>query len=255
MASIIVSAKSGSDWTENELTAFNINIVGQDSAEFFGVSPLPEPSVPPAILTTTTATVALAANDGATWEFLFFMGRAMSGPEANVDAFALELLRLMRYRTFGRVVTCNVNLTFTMCGKECHAQTDVCAFDSDSFLLVLQEDKRNLSPQPLPVAQLVAEAIAAFEYNNKLRQNPVLDWMMLGIIMRGTLPIFYKIHVTQDLVTCVKLGQYPAIVTNIFEHVPEFPDDENLGMLSLANRRIALECYEAFKAFVIPPLP
>jgi hypothetical protein len=38
------SAKSGNDWTENELAAYNITIVPQDSATFFGVDVLPLPS-------------------------------------------------------------------------------------------------------------------------------------------------------------------------------------------------------------------
>jgi hypothetical protein len=41
MTDIIRLAKSGSDWTSNELVAYNINIQEQDQSLFFG-GPLPE---------------------------------------------------------------------------------------------------------------------------------------------------------------------------------------------------------------------
>ena len=46
----IQSAKSGSDWTRNELEAYNIKIVMDEVAAFFGNPNLPPPSVSQAIL-------------------------------------------------------------------------------------------------------------------------------------------------------------------------------------------------------------
>ncbi|TFK78742.1 hypothetical protein K466DRAFT_506815 [Polyporus arcularius HHB13444] len=45
MANRIRSAKSGSDWTENDLAAYNIQIQYQDAPTFFGVDHLPPPAV------------------------------------------------------------------------------------------------------------------------------------------------------------------------------------------------------------------
>jgi len=45
MASIVLSAKSGSDWTENELTAFNIRVDTVNAATFFNTAQLPAPLV------------------------------------------------------------------------------------------------------------------------------------------------------------------------------------------------------------------
>ena len=42
MANLIRSAKIGSDWTEYELAAYNITVVCQTKAEFFGVNDLPD---------------------------------------------------------------------------------------------------------------------------------------------------------------------------------------------------------------------
>jgi hypothetical protein len=51
MANIILrSAKSGSDWTDNELVAFNITINTVDAATFFGNANLPLSSLSPVIL-------------------------------------------------------------------------------------------------------------------------------------------------------------------------------------------------------------
>jgi hypothetical protein len=50
MANIIRSAKSGSDWTSNDLIAYNISIESQDSATFFEVPALPDPHVPQEML-------------------------------------------------------------------------------------------------------------------------------------------------------------------------------------------------------------
>ena len=50
MADIVRSAKSGSDWTRNELRAFNIQTVMDNVATFFGNPKLPPPPTRQAIL-------------------------------------------------------------------------------------------------------------------------------------------------------------------------------------------------------------
>ena len=47
MANLIRSAKSGNDWTQNELRAYNIQVVEQSLVEFFNQNQLP--SVPSAL--------------------------------------------------------------------------------------------------------------------------------------------------------------------------------------------------------------
>ncbi|KAJ4465181.1 hypothetical protein C8J55DRAFT_441351 [Lentinula edodes] len=55
MANLLRSAKSSSDWTQNELRAYNITVQWQDAATFFGVDPLPQPAVAQEVLTTLDA--------------------------------------------------------------------------------------------------------------------------------------------------------------------------------------------------------
>ncbi|KZP18436.1 hypothetical protein FIBSPDRAFT_956228 [Athelia psychrophila] len=50
MAQLIRSAKSGSDWSDNELFAFNILIQDVDAATFFGTPQLPATTVSPIVL-------------------------------------------------------------------------------------------------------------------------------------------------------------------------------------------------------------
>ena len=45
MANISRTAKSGNDWSEADLCAYNIVVKYQDASTFFGVDPLPQPAV------------------------------------------------------------------------------------------------------------------------------------------------------------------------------------------------------------------
>lgn len=55
MANLIRSAKSGSDWRQNELVAFNITIQNVDVQTFFGVAQLPQTTVSTVILNNVVA--------------------------------------------------------------------------------------------------------------------------------------------------------------------------------------------------------
>lgn len=46
MSNIIRNAKPASDWTRNDLVAYNISLVPCDAAKFFGQDPPPSPSLP-----------------------------------------------------------------------------------------------------------------------------------------------------------------------------------------------------------------
>ena len=91
---------------------------------------------------------------------------------------------------------------------------------SSEILLLVQEDKTHINPSD-PEAQLMAEAIGAFQENNAKRVNelflePLEMQMIPGITMVGTFPRFYKIKVTTDLDRCVRFGQYPEIQTVVY---------------------------------------
>ena len=91
---------------------------------------------------------------------------------------------------------------------------DVCLVHlNPMILLVVQEDKTNLSTAN-PEPQVITEAIATFQYNNRKREEldlPTLDKMTIPcIVMVGTRPFFYKVPATQKLCDCVIGSQYPS---------------------------------------------
>jgi hypothetical protein len=66
-----------------------------------------------------------------------------------------------------------MDLPLHICGEQRHAKTDVCIMDvaQDCCLLLVQEDKRLGDREPINAhAQLVAEAVAAFNWSNAQRE-------------------------------------------------------------------------------------
>lgn len=259
MANITRSSKSGSDWTPNELLAYNIRVVYQDFATFFGAQNLPDPQINNEVL--IAQDVATVQSDDA-YTFLRTMDLAMSTPpgkESAVNDFSVNLFRILRYtgsRAVGRVARTRKDLLFWVCGEERHAKADVCIMDIEDILILVQEDKRHLDGSD-PEPPLIAQGIAAFYNNNNTRVrilmlDPLQSKVIPGITMKGTMPIFYKIPVTADLVRAVQLGEYPAQETIVYAHIPVVPRPARRyseGMKPLDNRRVVLACYEAFKQF------
>ncbi|KAJ7701428.1 hypothetical protein B0H17DRAFT_859632, partial [Mycena rosella] len=79
---------------------------------------------------------------------------------------------------------------------------------------------------------------------------PLLSKVIPGITIKDTSPIFFKIPVTQELVTAVIGGVYPTTETIVHAHLPAIPRPVyrlNEGMKPPDNRCIILFCYEVFK--------
>ncbi len=259
MANLIRSAKSGSEWTGNELQAYHIVVEEQPSEQFFG-GPLPEYTGPPGFLEYERLPAdELALEVDATSRSLFTsLDIVMEVEEESaVDDFAVELLRAMDYEgdRIHTKVRARKGTRLFVCGMSLFAKNDVCVVEMPSgILLGVEEDKTNirLLVNPLPAeAQLVAEAIAAFQANNLILQDPLEEATIPAILLVRSYPIFYKIRVTAALDQAVRQGQYPVERTTVFRHTPEVPQDRASGMLPLENRRILVQCYEAFKQFVL----
>ncbi|KAL6306112.1 hypothetical protein BKA93DRAFT_816502 [Sparassis latifolia] len=233
MADITRSAKSGSDWTQNELQAYHIQVVEQDATVFLGVPALPLPSVPQEVLTTASADDMA---DDRNFILVRYMDLAMNPKPAQESAvidFARHLLEMLGYAPRPRVIRTRYDIPLFICGGK---------------------NKRHLE-QVDAEPQLIAGAIAAFRTMNMIRKPPppLQSKVMAGIILTGTFPTFYKIPVTVELVDAVGLGIYPAEETVIFTHTPRVPRLNRRyseGMKPLDNRALILSCYEAFKAFV-----
>jgi hypothetical protein len=77
--------------------------------------------------------------------------------------------------------------------------------------------------------------------------------VMPGIIMNGTMPTFYKIPVTTNLVHNVMGGTYPPEPTIVSVYAPDLPSPQghySEGMKPLGNRQEVLCCFEAFKCII-----
>jgi hypothetical protein len=256
MANLLRTAKSGSDWTAHELNAYNINVVPQSKAEFFGDLDFSDPTEP-SMQGFMTNETRQTATDKKTKQLLHYLDLAMDpkvGQEAAVDNFAAELLRGLDYDDNDRIVFIRHAIPFLTCGQNSVAQTDICILDDDEILLLLQEDKR-LTSMKDPEPQVIAEAIAAFALNNRKREHnlnlpPRNAIMFPSLTMVGTTPIFYKITVTAALSKAVQMGTYPEGETRVLRYIPALPRRNSEGMRPLPNRLEILRCLEAFKRFL-----
>jgi hypothetical protein len=275
----------------NELMAFNIRVSTVDIQTFFGIPNLPQTTVSPVILNNLEEPIGgpgppLLKSE---LDFFSYLEDAMAIPPAEesfVDDFAAFILRLMNYNDGRRLIHLWKALGFEMCGQRVDAKTDVCITERSPttgvrYLLLVQEDKvrkphlcmlqtcsadmqvdatyskRHMSRED-PEQQLIAEVIAAFYENNKALRAAGLPTLQsktfVGITMVGSAPIFYKIPVTEELLTCLATSQYPphpTIVQKFFPPVPNLSKLSNDGMRPLVNRCIIFRCFEAFKPFVV----
>jgi len=131
-------------------------------------------------------------------------------------------------------------------------------------LLVVQDDNAIITDRN-PEAQVIAEAIAAFQLNNNTRGQlgqPLLDSMVIPCItMTYTRPIFYLVPVTQELSQAVAFGLFPPNPTVVKRCVAS-PKSGRIfdGMETPDFRQLALRHFIAFRtvaethwsAFMIP---
>jgi hypothetical protein len=234
MANIIRSAKSGSDWTINEIKAYNIVVtLHQDVATFFGHPIRPQPSVHPVILNNENYPVG-GIQDTNDRMFFYYLDEVMTaispGEESAVNDFSANLLTMLQYNApDNRYIRQRKDIPFFICGTDLHATTDVCVIDRNLriLLLLLQEDKRHMDSKN-PEPQLIAEAIAAFQSNNQRLQSigrqPLAQKTIPCITMVGSTPTFYKITVTQDLIDAIQIGEYPRSPTTVDKLLPPVAD-------------------------------
>ncbi len=249
------TAKSGNDWTRSELSAYNILVEEKSLTDFFGVDELPPLSDSMNAFGTTED--RREAPDDETYRLLHYLdlaNRPKPGQEAAVRVFAKEFFQKLGYDAGRRIVVIQQRLPFIVCGTKCSAQTDICIHDEDKILLLVQEEKR-FDEHDDPESQLVAEAIAAFQHNNIVREMdlhlPKLDEVTFpAIVLYGTFPTFYKIRVTSDLDIAVVTGTYPADTTIIHRHIPRLPRRHSEGMKLVDNRKVLIQYFQLFKQFI-----
>ena len=251
------SAKSGNHWGLNDLRLYNIVVKHEkDAAVFFEMTCLPQSFLHCEFLEKMDA---VDIKDLRSCLTVGAMDLAMAGEETAVDDFASFLFNLLGYTSRDIGMQTRKDIEFCISGKSVYAKTGVCLLRRQSeTILLVQEDRRHLGHRRgHPEAQLIAKAIAAFQSNNEKRYStglPLQDQCLIaGILMIGAAPVFYKIPVTRELADAVALSKYPPNPSTVYSHPPPIPrpDFRYLeGMKPLDNRRIILQCYEAFKKFL-----
>ncbi|KDR73309.1 hypothetical protein GALMADRAFT_100965 [Galerina marginata CBS 339.88] len=257
MANLVRTAKSDSEWTGNELLAFNIRVVNANMIAFFNTTQLPAAHVSETILNNAEKpNQPLQKDDRLFFRYLGLVERPKS-PEPHVEDFAAFILRMLNYDDQDRVVCLRPEFSFPMAGQRVDTKSDLCVRDESDYLLLVQEDKAINGSLNDPEPKLIAGAIAAF-YQNNLRRNlrglPQLESKhILAITMMGSAPIFYRIPVTVALLNALVTATYPAEETIVLKYYPPVPNPDTyarLGMRPLGNRRVVLQCLEAFKALL-----
>ena len=99
MANLVRSAKSGSEWTTNDLLAYNI-IVSSQSPEIFYGQPLPPTEslsrLDPYLISGTLGTRGLSDETRRILQYLGLASRVDLGQESAVHGFTREILRVAR---------------------------------------------------------------------------------------------------------------------------------------------------------------
>jgi hypothetical protein len=251
-----VIAKSGSDWTVSELLAYNIVVQPTPPDQFFGPNAHPPlDHLDRAILDGRPGDDSPNISEVAV-EYLGYLDMATNATQKTfIDEFATQTLKLLGFQDRHSLIIQRNIIPLTICGQSRSAQTDVCLLHRPSMvLLVLAKDKtlNNQTPATAVEAQVIAEAIAAYQFNNDKRTQrtlPILDAMMIPCItMIGTRPTFYLVPVTKELSESVMTGSFPATQTHVLKCVTT-PAHARAGegMEDTEYRRLALKHFLAFK--------
>ncbi len=168
--------------------------------------------------------------------------------------FVAALFSLLRYEDVAKKISMMMRPKLRYLASQGNPpEVDICIRDhSKAIILVAKVDRHSRGFDPEP--RLISDAIAAF-HNDNIRRvnhlgiNPLTSKVMPGIVMVDTMPSFYKIPVTPELVAAVESGIPPEEETVIHAYLPEVPRPEE-GMKPLDNRYILLSCLSAFKQFL-----
>ncbi|TEB33242.1 hypothetical protein FA13DRAFT_1812970 [Coprinellus micaceus] len=232
----------------------NIQVSFQEAPQFFGRELGPIDHLEANLLSTVDPTIA-ADFTKETYRFLTYLdlaAHANAGQDSAIGDLARTALEVTGYDELGTILRTRYDIPFTICGEWSAARTDVCLVHVSSMILLVLQDKTNENLRSSE-AQVIAQAIAAFQCNDQKRRNrqlPPLDLMNIPCIaMVGTRPFFYKVPVTQELSAAVISGQYPEQPTIVTRCAPPPRRRSFEGMEFPNYRRVALQYYSAFRGF------
>ncbi|KAF6744296.1 hypothetical protein DFP72DRAFT_1019195 [Ephemerocybe angulata] len=178
--------------------------------------------------------------------------------ETTVIDFAVFLLGMLDYDDGDgrRLLHTRKEMPFYMEDGRVDVKADATVIERKTsrfyqYILLVHENKFTSGVDP--EAQLIAQAIGAFQRNNRIRKRAKISELKSqifpAITMFGTAVTFYKITITEELAMAVESDIFPA-ETIVHAFVPPLPRYISQGMGPLGNRRFVLRCFEAFKQFM-----
>jgi hypothetical protein len=255
MANLVRSAKSARNWSDYELTAYNITISSRSPDEFF---PTPDPSldhIDPAILNSPPDDRNPTLSDD-TVGYLRHLALATgtTHPMLFIDDIPARTLELLHFDGPGTLVIPGYAIPLNICGRTSRgADTSACLVYLPTFVLLVVVEDYALTHRTNAQARVVAEAIATFQSNNKRRRELGLDPLDIMnvpcIVMNRTRPTFFVVPVTTELSDAVIAGQYPTARTEVLRCATEAAHVQGteIGMEDIEYRKLVLRRFLTFK--------
>lgn len=270
-----IGCKSGSDWDDSDVRFFNINIKQfVDFSEFFGeeISYDFNADVVEFLSHDLSSVIAQQSIDWSAIKSRFVrtiikdligVTKTHRFEESAVDDLSKSIFQLFEYDSGDRAIRTREILDLDMANSKTQAIPDICIETLElSIKLIVQEDKsynvgndRHLMGHH-PEAQLMAEAVAAFQENVRIyKRLGKLDipkaQLIPGIVMLGTCPTFYLINMTQELAYAVQCGEELPHETLVKKYmIPNLPINLSDVMLSKQHMHHIAACYKTFRKFV-----
>jgi hypothetical protein len=266
-------AKPGKSWSFDDLDAYNIRINTVDSEAFFGISDLPHPSIDPVILQDVDISPDLALELPEYLRYFFvYLHDTSSKQPACVDDFTHDLLsHIMQFSTPHGLTRRRATFPFIMSGRRVKAIANVSVRRGPYQIMLVQRDSVSVLLFPCRRASLntykeisrQSRAPASGHCSGCIfrgQQQAHCKWASsipfqtyIGIVTIGSAPYFYKITITQALVDAVVDSHFPSQETIIERFIPPVLDEDDFlrdGMLTIDNRHICFQCYEAVKSLL-----
>ena len=171
MATLPRTAKSSGDWAMNDLRAYNITVSSQSPEKFYNqrlltVATLIRLGLDLNLLSGTLSTQGLSEKTYRLLQYLDLSSRAISDQESAVHDFARGILRAREYEERDFLLQTCYAIPLSINGTPNRsAQMDVCLVHGSSSAIVIPLVQTTVDPDP----QIIASAIATFQYNNRIR--------------------------------------------------------------------------------------
>lgn len=188
MAELIRSSKLPKDWIEIDLLAYHITVKAQTPRQFFRIPDPPLDSIDPSLINSAINADNHDNVSDSTFQYLTHLGLATNGGQTNmIHDFSRETLRILGFSERGLALISHFFIPLTICGDNlCDVETNLCLLDRQStILLILRDDQPLFNDLGQPEPQVIAEAIAAYQHNNRkwqARGLPILDAMTIPCI-------------------------------------------------------------------------